>query len=102
MRQLLSSVPGDNLLSYFSTISWLRLQQEVKWVNINFERKVLTSAQKSHHFQGRTVEGGEVDGCGRPPLSKKVPFLKKKSNNIILYISSSKTSHVYTCLNFTY
>ena len=30
---------GDNLMFYFSTISWLRLQQEAKWVNINFERR---------------------------------------------------------------
>ena len=50
--------------------------------------------------QGRTVGGsmGAVD----PPLSKKVSFLKKKSNNIILCISSLRTSHVYTCLKFTY
>ena len=32
---------------YFSTISWLRVQQETKWVNINFERRDLTSAEKS-------------------------------------------------------
>ena len=37
---------GDNLMFYFSTISWLRLQQETKWVNVNFERRDLTSAQK--------------------------------------------------------
>ena len=33
---------------YFSTIWWLRFQQETKWVNINFERTDLTSAQISH------------------------------------------------------
>ena len=32
------------------TFSWLRLQQETKWVNINFKRRDLTSAQKNHHF----------------------------------------------------
>ena len=39
---------GDNLLFYFSTISWLRLQQETVWVNIGFETRDLTSVQKSH------------------------------------------------------
>ena len=34
VRQLMRSVSGDNLVFYFSTISWLRFQQE--------------SAQKSH------------------------------------------------------
>ena len=33
---------------YFSTTSRLRFQQETKWVNINFERRDLTSAQESH------------------------------------------------------
>ena len=33
---------------YLSTILWLRLQQESKWVKINFERKALTSPQESH------------------------------------------------------
>ena len=32
---------------YFSTISWLWSQQETMWVNINFERRDLTSAEKS-------------------------------------------------------
>ena len=35
---------------YFSTISWLRLQQETKWVNINFKRRDAISAQKSYPF----------------------------------------------------
>ena len=48
MRQLVSLVFGDNLVFYFSTISWLRLQQEATWVNINFERRDLTSIKKSH------------------------------------------------------
>ena len=39
---------GDNLVFYFSTISLILFQQEAKWVNINFERRDLTSAQKSH------------------------------------------------------
>ena len=39
-------VSGDSFVFYFSTISWLR--QETKWVNINFERRNLISAQKSH------------------------------------------------------
>ena len=38
----------DKLVFYFSTISWLRLQQETMWVNINFERRDLTPANKSH------------------------------------------------------
>ena len=38
---------GNSYVSYFSTICWLRLQQETKWVNINFEKWNLTSAQKS-------------------------------------------------------
>ena len=38
----------DKLVFYFSTISWLRLQQETMWVNINFERTDLTPANKSH------------------------------------------------------
>ena len=33
---------------YFPTISWLRLEQETSWVDIDFEKKDLTSAQKSH------------------------------------------------------
>ena len=41
-------VSGDNFVFYFSTISWLRLQQETMWVNINFERRGLTLAEKSH------------------------------------------------------
>ena len=32
----------------FSAISWLGLQQETVLVNVNFERRGLTSAQKSH------------------------------------------------------
>ena len=45
---------------YFSTILWLRLQNEIKWANINFERRGVTSAQKSQpasddlHVQLRT------------------------------------------------
>ena len=35
-------------MSYFSNISWLRFQQETKWVSINFQRGDLTSAKKSH------------------------------------------------------
>ena len=50
MRQLVRSVSGDNLVFYFSTISWLRLQQETMWVNVNFERRDLFSVQKSHPF----------------------------------------------------
>ena len=45
---LVRSVSGDNFVFYFFTISWQRLQQETMWVNINFERRDLTSAQKSH------------------------------------------------------
>ena len=41
---------GDNLMFYFSNISWLRRQQETKWVNINFERRDLTSAQTSTSY----------------------------------------------------
>ena len=48
VRELVLSVSGDNLVFYFFTISWLRLQQEAMWVNINFERRDLTSTQKSH------------------------------------------------------
>ena len=33
---------------YFYTISGLGLSQETMWVNINFERRDLTSVQKSH------------------------------------------------------
>ena len=44
----LRSVSGANLPFYFPTISWLSLQQETKWVNINFERRDFTSPQKSH------------------------------------------------------
>ena len=39
---------GDNLMFYFFNISWLQLQQETKWININFERRDLTSAKKTH------------------------------------------------------
>ena len=45
---LVRSVSGDNLMFYFPTILWLLLQQEIVWVNINFERRDLTSAQKRH------------------------------------------------------
>ena len=38
----------DNIVFYFSIISWLRLQQETKWVNINIERRNLTSVTKIH------------------------------------------------------
>ena len=48
VRQFVRSVFGDNFLFYFFIISWLRLQQEIKWVNINFDKRDLTSAQKSH------------------------------------------------------
>ena len=48
MKQLVRSVSGDTLLFNFSTISWLRFQQETKQVNINFERRDLTSTQKNH------------------------------------------------------
>ena len=48
MRQLVRSVPGDNLVFYFFNISWLRLQQNTKSVNIKFQRRDLTSAKKSH------------------------------------------------------
>ena len=50
LTQLLRSVSGDNPVFYFSTISWLQLQQETKWVSTNFQRRYLTSAQKSHFF----------------------------------------------------
>ena len=50
MRQLVLLLSGDNLVLYISTISWLRRQQEAMWVNINFERRDLTSAQKRHPF----------------------------------------------------
>ena len=39
-------VSGDNLVLYFSTISWLRLHQETVWVNINYEKK--TSKNCTH------------------------------------------------------
>ena len=39
---------GDNPVFYFSAILWLRLQQKIKWVNINFEKRGLTSAQRIH------------------------------------------------------
>ena len=48
MRQLVRSVSGDNLVFNFSIISWLWLQQETMRANINFEKRDLTSAQKSH------------------------------------------------------
>ena len=38
MRQVFRAVSVDNPAFYFSTISWLRLQQETVWVNVNFER----------------------------------------------------------------
>ena len=57
MTQLICLVSGDNIVFYFSTISLLRFQQETKWVNINFERRDLTSAQKSHPFHN---EFGEI------------------------------------------
>ena len=41
------SISGDDLVFYFFTVSWLRFQQEPMWVNNNFERRELTSAQKS-------------------------------------------------------
>ena len=40
-------------------------------------------------------------GAVDPPFEKSALF-EKKSNNIILNIFSLRTSHVYTCLNFTY
>ena len=48
VRQFVRSVSNDNLVFYFPTFSWLRFRQERKWVNINFERRDLISAQKSH------------------------------------------------------
>ena len=39
VKQLVRSVSGDNLMFYFSTISWLQLQQKAKWVNIKFEKR---------------------------------------------------------------
>ena len=39
MRHVIRSVSGDNLVLYFSTILWLRLEQETVWVNINLERR---------------------------------------------------------------
>ena len=45
MRQLVRSVSGNNLVFYFYTISGLRLSQETMWVNINFERRDLTSGE---------------------------------------------------------
>ena len=39
MRHVIRSVSGDNLVLYFSTILWLRLEQETVWVNINRERR---------------------------------------------------------------
>ena len=45
---LVRSISGDNFVFYLSTISWLRLQQETMWVNINSERRDLTSTQKRH------------------------------------------------------
>ena len=63
---------SDNVVFYFSIISWLRLQQETKWVNFNFERRGLTSEHKSHplpydlYVQLRTYL---IDG----------PFLNQKS-----------------------
>ena len=47
---LACSVSGDNFVFYFSTISWIRLQQETMCVNINFEIRDLTSSQKRHAF----------------------------------------------------
>ena len=48
MRQ--RSVSGDNLVFYFFNISWLRLQQNTKSVNIKLERRDLTAAQKIYPF----------------------------------------------------
>ena len=48
MREIIRSVSGNDLMFCFSTMSWLGLQQETLWVNINFERRDLISAQKSH------------------------------------------------------
>ena len=63
----------------------------------------ITLKLKTIHGRTRGVLwGGRWVRSTPPPLSKKVPFLKKKSNNIILYISSLRKSHVYTCLNLTY
>ena len=45
---IVRSISGDNFVFYFSAISWLRLQQETMWVNINSERRDLTSTQKRH------------------------------------------------------
>ena len=47
MKQLVSSVSGDNLSFYVSTKPWLRRQQEADWVNINFDRRDLNFPQKS-------------------------------------------------------
>ena len=38
---------SDDLVFYFSTISWLRHHPETMWVNINFERRDLNFVQKS-------------------------------------------------------
>ena len=49
MRQLVRlSVSRDNFVFYFSTVSWLQLQQVTMWVNIKFERRDLASVQKIH------------------------------------------------------
>ena len=48
VRQLVPSVSGDNLFFNGSSISWLWLQQEAKWININLERRDLDSLQKCH------------------------------------------------------
>ena len=45
---MVRSVSCDNIVFYFSIISWLRFQQETMRVNINFERKDLFSVEKSH------------------------------------------------------
>ena len=63
---------GDNLVFYFSNISWLQLQQETKWVNINFERRNLTSARKSHSVSNDLY----VQLC---TYLTDVPFLKQKT-----------------------
>ena len=55
--QLIRSVSGDNLVLYFTTISGLRLQQETKWVSINFEKKDLTSGQKNHPLPSSALFG---------------------------------------------
>ena len=51
MRQHVLSVSGDSLAFYISIISWLRFQREITWVNVNFQRRDLTSAWKSFPFQ---------------------------------------------------